>query len=68
MNYIFPYSFVINRLAGFHLVPIFATVIVAQSRKSNHSIFKTKCYTIENNGKKHSEKNSKTNKGGFLLP
>jgi len=52
MNYIYPYSFLINRIAGFHLVPIFTTVIVAQSRKSNNSAFKTKCYTIKNNGKK----------------
>jgi len=29
---------------------ISTTVIVAQSRTSNHSVFKTKCYTIENNG------------------
>jgi len=47
---------------------ISTTVIVAQSRTSNHSVFKTKCYTIENNGKKLSEKHSKTNKGGFSLP
>jgi len=44
------------------------TVIVAQLRTSNHSVFKTKCYTIENNGKKRSEKHSKTNKEGFSLP
>jgi len=45
-----------------------ATVIVAQSPTSNNSVFKKKCFMIENNGKKTFRKQSKTNKGGFSLP
>jgi len=44
------------------------TVIVAQLRTTNHSVFKTKRYTIESNGKKTFRKHSRTNKRGFSLP
>jgi len=42
-----------------------ATVIVAQSPTSNNSVFKKKCFMIENNGKKLSENNQKQIKGDF---
>jgi len=51
-----------------HWCLIQTTVIVAQSQTSNHSVFKEKCFIIENNGKTLSEKQSRTNNGDFSLP
>ena len=41
------------------------TVIVAQSQTSNHSVFKQKCFIIENNGKTLSENNQEQIMGTF---
>jgi len=41
------------------------TAIVAQSPTSNHSVFKEKCFIIENNGKTLSENNQEQIMGAF---
>jgi len=41
------------------------TVIVTQSPTSHHSVFKKKCFMIENDGKKLSENTQKQIKGNF---
>jgi len=43
----------------------YTTVIVAQSPTSNHSVFKEKCFIIENNGKILSENNQEQIMGTF---